>query len=165
MAAVVTRAFKPFRAIGDRSSMAHTRPVPSPELSPAGRARPARRFPRAFIAALGLALLVALSTTTGCMVMDELDSAAAKMPTSAKEKAEAAAKKDAAKAGPSGAAGRVAASKAAVMAASRQWWKQAKTINTGEAPAGVVSCKLPEGMKFMSKDDCVTQGGKPGDAS
>ena len=141
--------------------MAHTHPAPSPQDSPTG----AHRAPRRLSAALCLVLLVALSTAPGCMVMDELDSAAAKMPTSAKEKAEAAAKKDAAKAGPSGAAGKIAASKAAVMAASRQWWKQAKTINTGEAPAGVVHCKLPEGMKFMSKDDCVTQGGKPGDAS
>lgn len=142
--------------------MAHIRPAPSPLDSPTG----ALRTPRRLSAALCLVLLVALSTAPGCMVMDELDSAAAKMPTSAKEKAEAAAKKDAAKtAGPAGAAGKIAASKAAVMAASRQWWKQAKTINTGDAPAGVVSCKLPEGLKFMSKDDCVTQGGKPGDAS
>ena len=141
--------------------MAHTRPAPSPLPSPTG----ALRIPRRLSAALCLALLVALSTAPGCMVMDELDSAAAKMPTSAKEKAEAAAKKEEAKTGASSAAGKIAASKAAVMAASRQWWKQAKTINTGDAPAGVVSCKLPEGLKFMSEDDCVTQGGKPGDAS
>ena len=65
----------------------------------------------------------------------------------------------------SSAAGQLAASKAKVLEASRQWWKQAKTINNGEAPEGIVSCKLPEGMKFMSKDDCVVQGGRPGDAS
>ena len=110
-----------------------------------------------------LAITLALSTATGCMVLDELDTAAAKMPTKGKTP-EAKATKEPGKAGTT-AAGTLAASKATVLAASRQWWKQAKTINTGDAPEGVVSCRLPEGMKFMSKDDCVVQGGRPGDAS
>jgi hypothetical protein len=135
--------------------MAHTR-TPAP-------IRKCRRPSRAFAAALSFAVVLALSTTTGCMVMDELDTAAAKMPTTNKKKEEDA-KKAAGKSG-SGAAGQIATSKAAVLEASRQWWKQAKTLNDGEAPEGIVSCRLPEGLKFMSKDDCVVQGGKPGNAS
>ena len=147
--------FKHARAIGDTPGMAPTRPSgPTPK----------NRLPSRTVAAvIGLALALALSTTTGCMVLDEVDSAAAKMPSSKKAKA-ANATKAPEKPG-SGAVGQLAASKAKVLEASRQWWKQAKTINTGDAPEGIVSCKLPEGMKFMSKDDCVVQGGRPGDAS
>lgn len=112
---------------------------------------------------MSFSLAVALSLTTGCMVMDELDTAAAKMPTTGKHQDEKA-KKGQEKAG-ANAAGKIAASKAAVVEASRQWWKQAKTLNTGDAPEGVVSCRLPEGTKFMSKDDCVVQGGRPGNAA
>ena len=135
--------------------MAHTR-TPAP-------IRKCRRPPHAFAAALSFVVVLALSTSTGCMVLDELDTAAAKMPTTGKQKEENA-KKAAGKPG-SGAAGQIATSKAAVLEASRQWWKQAKTINDGEAPEGIVSCRLPEGSKFMSKDDCVVQGGQPANAS
>lgn len=149
------RGFKQARAIGDTPGMAHTR-TPAP-------IRKCRRPSHAFAAALSFAVVLALSSTTGCMVLDELDTAAAKMPTTNKKKEEDA-KKASGKPG-SGAAGQIATSKAAVLAASREWWKQAKTINTGDAPEGIVSCRLPEGTKFMSKDDCVVQGGKPGNAS
>ncbi len=135
--------------------MAHTR-TPAP-------IRKCRRPCHAFAAALSFTVVLALSTTTGCMVMDELDTAAAKMPSTNKKKEESA-KKAAGKPG-SGAAGQIATSKAAVLEASRQWWKKAKTINDGKTPEGIVSCRLPEGSKFMSKDDCVVQGGQPGNAS
>ena len=149
--------FKHARAIGDTPGMPPTRT--------SGPTSKNQRPSRAVIAVLSLAIAIALalSTTTGCMVLDEMDSAAAKMPSSKKAKAEKATKAPD-KPG-SSAAGQLAASKAKVLEASRQWWKQAKTINNGEAPEGIVSCKLPEGMKFMSKDDCVVQGGRPGDAS
>ena len=156
---------KPLAPSGDKPAMIEIRPS-SESRAPIGSPRPsgparARRRRSALVGACVLALALAASATTGCMVMDELDSAAAKMPTTDK--------KPAAKAAPGAAAQtpaeRLAAAKSAVQERSQQWWKQAKTINTGDAPAGVVSCKLPEGLKFMSEDDCVTQGGKPGDAS
>ncbi len=106
------------------------------------------------------ALLLALSLvgTSGCMVMDELDSAAAKMPTTAAEKE----KKKGQNAKPASAAERLAAAKRTVDQRSRQWWSEAKTMTPGESTAGIVSCRLPEGTTFMSTDDCLAQGGTPG---
>ena len=97
------------------------------------------------------------------MVMDELDTAAAKMPTTAAEKEKN--DKSGAKAAPAGAAERLAAAKRMVDERSRTWWSEAKTMTPGESTAGVVSCRLPEGRKFMTRDDCLAQGGKTGDGS
>ena len=123
--------------------------------------RPRSTARRAGVLTVTLVLAVALSSTTGCMVMDELDSAAAKMPISDK-------KKDA-KPAPSGKAPtpaeRLAAAKSALNERSKQWWKEAKTMTPGEKPAGIVSCRLSDGVRFMSKDDCIVQGGRPADGS
>lgn len=128
---------------------------------PHSRPRATTRRSGALTAALVVALALALSATTGCMVMDELDSAAAKMPVSKK-------KKDAAP-GASGKtpspAERLAASKSALEEHTKQWWKEAKTMTPGERPAGIVNCRLSDGMFFMSKDDCIIQGGLPVDGS
>lgn len=136
--------------------MAHT----STALVTASKKR--RPSTRRLAVALGLAL--ALSSTTGCMVMDELDSAAAKMPTTAAEKkAKAEAKQPKATSNP---ADRLAAAKSRIAAHSQKWWSEAKTMTPGEAgPAGIVRCRLPEGTKFMSTDDCLSQGGEPADGS
>lgn len=112
---------------------------------------------------LALALLLGLSGASGCMVMDELDTAAAKMPTTAAEKEKK--KKSEAKTAPAGAADRLAAAKRMVDERSRRWWSEAKTMTPGESNAGVVSCRLPEGRRFMARDDCLAQGGKTGDGS
>lgn len=131
---------------------------------------PRRRTPRreragrgciAPLAILTLACTVALAGTTGCMVIDELDSAAAKMPS---DKSKSSAKKDP-KDDPSGeslgAAGRLAAAKNALDERSRQWWQEAKTMTPGESkPDGIVRCRLADGLRFMSKDDCIVQGGR-----
>lgn len=124
----------------------------------------ARALPRATrLLAVALVLALALGGGTGCMVMDELDSAAAKMPTTDANK-----KKDA-KAGPAGKAQtpaeRLAAAKSAVSERSKQWWKEAKTMTPGEKPAGIVQCRLTDGVRFMSKDDCVVQGGRVADGA
>lgn len=112
-------------------------------------------------ATLVLALVLALCATTGCMVMDELDTAAAKMPTNGK-KPEA---KPASSGKTLSAAERLAAAKSAVNERSKQWWKEAKTMTPGEKPAGIVHCRLSDGIRFMSKDDCIVQGGRPADGS
>lgn len=108
--------------------------------------------------ALVVALVVAVSATTGCMVMDELDSAAAKMPSTKSKKKDP--KQD-----PSGeslgAAGRLAAAKSALDERSKKWWQEAKTMTPGEGkPAGVVRCRTSDGTRFMAKDDCLVQGGR-----
>ncbi len=91
------------------------------------------------------------------MVMDELDTAAAKMPTSAADK-----KKKSEKA-PATAAERLAGTKRMLDERSQKWWSEAKSMTPGEATAGIVSCRLPEGTQFMAKDDCLSQGGKTAD--
>ena len=108
---------------------------------------------------VGLCLI--LSSGPACMVMDELDTAAAKLPANGKQKS-GAGKKEGAKLT---AAERLAAAKSASVARSKQWWSEAKTMTPGETPAGIVSCRLPEGMKFMSQDDCIVQGGRPDSSS
>lgn len=107
--------------------------------------------------ALVLTLAVGLSGTTGCMVMDELDSAAAKMPSDKRKQQK--------KPDPSGeslgAAGRLAAAKNALDERSKKWWQEAKTLTPGEGePKGVVRCRLPEGLRFMTQEDCLVQGGR-----
>ncbi len=136
--------------------MAHT---PRSHVTASKKSRPSKRL---LAAALGLAL--ALSSTAGCMVMDELDTAAAKMPaTAAQKKAKAEAQQGKAAAGP---ADRLAAAKSRIAEHSQKWWSEAKTMTPGEAgPAGIVSCRLPEGTKFMSTDDCLSQGGRPADGA
>ena len=106
-----------------------------------------------------LCLGLALASPSGCMVMDELDSAAAKMPTTAAEKEKA--KKKAAGEKPASAAERLGAAKRMLDERSQKWWSEARTMTPGESPAGIVSCRLPEGMQFMSTDDCLAQGGTP----
>ncbi|MBK7949681.1 MAG: hypothetical protein IPK00_13285 [Deltaproteobacteria bacterium] len=138
------------------------RPASQPSSAPAARlhgaVRRAGRFGATLLLALGLAF--ALSATTGCMVMDELDTAAAKMPTTNKKDA-----KPAASAKTMTPAERLAAAKSAVNERSKQWWKEAKTMTPGEKPAGIVNCRLSDGVRFMSKDDCIVQGGRPADGS
>lgn len=116
-----------------------------------------RRGPRIGRGLLAFALVLALSGASGCMVMDELDTAAAKMPTSAADKEK---KKGNAKTAPASAAERLAATKRMVDERSRKWWSEAKSMTPGESTAGVVNCRLPEGRKFMAKDDCLAQGGR-----
>ena len=109
---------------------------------------------RVLVPALVLALT--LSGSTGCMIMDELDTSAAKMPTSAADKKKAAA----ASKGQGSAAERLAATKSMLNERSKAWWSQAKTMTPGESVTGIVSCHLPEGKKFMTEDDCLAQGGR-----
>lgn len=119
-------------------------------------AHPAPRLRHA-LALAALALLVALSGTSGCMVMDELDSAAAKMPSAKQPKKTG---KDDPSGESLGAAGRLAAAKSSLNARSQKWWQEAKTITPGEKNEGIVQCRLPEGAQFMSRDDCIVQGGR-----
>lgn len=166
-----TDPVKPLAPSGDKRAMvkppsdraASGRPAPQPSSTPAPTAAlplaESRRAGR-LGATLLLALALALPATTGCMVMDELDTAAAKMPSTNKKDA-----KPAASGKTMTPAERLAAAKSAVNERSKQWWKEAKTMTPGEKPAGIVNCRLGDGIRFMAKDDCIVQGGKPADGS
>lgn len=95
------------------------------------------------------------------MVIDELDSAAALLPVSddAKE-ANADQKDDATVAAASG-----ASKKSAILQQSKEWWNRATSLAPTGLKSSIVSCRLSEGTQFMSKDDCLSHGGKPGRVS
>ena len=88
------------------------------------------------------------------MVMEELDKAAALMPESKKSKE--AANDEAVVAAASG-----AEKTNAFMRQSKEWWSRATSLAPTGLRSSIVSCRLREGTQFMSKNDCLTQGGTP----
>ena len=108
---------------------------------------------------LWISLLLCLSTSSGCMVIDELDSAAALMPSEGNSKEEAK-QNEAVIAAASG-----AATKSAILQRSKEWWNSATSLAPTGLESSIVSCRLPEGTQFMSKNDCLSHGGKPGRVS
>jgi hypothetical protein len=107
---------------------------------------------RAFLITL---LIVALSASTGCMVLEEVDAAAAKMPKAKKSRA----------AEDEEAATSVADKGSALLEQSRQWWQEAKSLAPSGLEASIVRCRFPGSTQYMSKDDCRSRGGTPGRAS
>lgn len=105
-----------------------------------------------------LSLIFCLSISSGCMVIDELDKAAAKMPNSAKSKADAEAEA-------SGSAGSASEKANALLERSKQWWNSATSLSPTGLRSSIVSCRLEDRMRFMSKDDCLSQGGTPASAA
>jgi hypothetical protein len=92
------------------------------------------------------------------MVMDELDAAAALMPN----KKNAADDGETEVATPATAA---AAKKNALLMQSKQWWDRATSLAPTGLEPSIVSCRLRGGTQFMSKDNCLSQGGDPQRAS
>ncbi len=103
---------------------------------------------------LWIGLIVCLSTSTGCMVMDELDAAAAKMPVRTKSDAT---DKDEAVASTTGAT----AKENPLLQESKRWWKRATSLEARGLDASIVSCRLPGGTQFMSRNNCLSRGGDP----
>jgi hypothetical protein len=108
---------------------------------------------------LPIALALLLSTSNGCMVMDEVDSAAAKMPARKGKAREEVATESNAAVEP------VAQRTSALLEQSKQWWDRATSLAPGEMESSIVRCRLREGTHFMSRDDCLSQGGQPSDSS
>ena len=97
-----------------------------------------------------------LSLSMGCMVLDEVDAANAKM------NKRAAAKKGAQPAQPAANPAAAAAAKtSALLEQSKQWWDSATSLAPAEVESGIVSCRLREGTQFMAKEDCLARGGTP----
>jgi hypothetical protein len=93
-----------------------------------------------------LALFVCLSTA--CMVMDELDAANAKIPSSGK--AAATAPESSTPPQPN-----------ALVEQSKQWWARATSLLPSEIDSSIVNCRVGQSAQFMSKDDCLSRGGVP----
>jgi hypothetical protein len=108
---------------------------------------------------LWISLLFYLSMSSGCMVIDELDSAAALMPSKGKSKNEAKQDESVVAATPG------AERKNAILRRSKEWWKSATSLAPTGLESSIVSCRLREGTQFMSRNDCLSHGGKPGRVS
>jgi len=107
---------------------------------------------------LSFSLILCLSTSSGCMVIDELDAAASLMPD--KKKTKEAAKAEEAAASTAG-----TAKENPLLRESREWWNRATSLAPTELESSIVSCRLRGGTQFMSRDDCLSRGGKPGSVS
>ena len=96
-------------------------------------------------------LILILSPSLGCSIMDELNKANDEMDefVGTEEEEELAAEK--AKPDPN--------------ALSKQWWESAKSLDTKELSPSIVSCRLGGGTQFMGRDECLSRGGNPKRAS
>jgi hypothetical protein len=104
-------------------------------------------------------LVLGLSTSTGCMVLDEVDKANAQMKSKARKTGQA----KTATAASSGSADEAALEKArALLEPSLEWWESASSFSAQEVDASVVRCDVGGSVQFMSRDDCRVRGGVPG---
>ena len=109
-----------------------------------------------------LALLILSSIlvfSNGCMVMDEIDSAAAKMPATkktskAEEQSEA-----------SDPATAAFEAKNALLEQSKEWWDKATSLSPNTVSPGIVRCRLASGTQFMERAVCLSRGGRPENVS
>jgi hypothetical protein len=99
-------------------------------------------------------MALCLATSSGCMVIDEIDKANAKMPATAK-------KKDKASEGGVATSKSVTPQKSALLEKSKQWWEGASSLAPAEMESSIVGCQFSDGTQFMSRDDCLSQGGVP----
>ncbi len=107
---------------------------------------------------LSISLFLIVSTSSGCMIMDELDKSAALMPDSEKSK-------DSGNVGAEDTASRQSAMKDELIKQSKQWWNRATSIHPAGLDSNIVSCRLGDRTQFMPKDSCLVQGGKPSSVS
>ncbi len=84
-----------------------------------------------------------LATAIGCSVLDEIDDAHAMIGIGKEKKSEKqqANAEEAVKKGVD--------------------WTVSHSINTGQVDPSIINCKLGGATKFMRKDDCISQGGRP----
>ena len=99
-----------------------------------------------------LSLTLFLAHANGCMVLDELDSAAAKMPSHPEKESKVAAATTAS-------AG--TQQENPMLEQSKRWWKQATSLAPTGIDSSIVKCRIQQSTQFMSKDDCLIRGGVP----
>jgi hypothetical protein len=103
-----------------------------------------------------LAAVAVASLLSGCFVFDEIDKGQAIMEENSKKKPAAPASKAGAR-----------AKNAKASPTSSAWWSKAKIIGKGPDPAqageptALVRCRIGHGERFMRRNDCIAQGGRP----
>lgn len=100
-----------------------------------------------------VASLACLLGSPACMVIEEVDNAAAKMPTSKAEKRKGSE--------PAPEESSFAAKQDALLETSKQWWGRATSLSSERVDERVVQCALGGRSQFMSRDDCLSRGGRP----
>ena len=99
-------------------------------------------------------LILLLSASLGCPIMEELNKANAKMDEIVKVKP----KKEAELAAESGA-------KKDPLQRSKDWWNSARSLNSKSVSPAIVNCRLGGRSQFMARDECLNRGGDPGNAA
>lgn len=113
---------------------------------------------RAILAAALLGL--ALGGASGCFVFDELDSGMEKIErSSTRKKTEPAPSPTPAASDEDGGGGGLAG---AADALRRSLWEGGRSLNPHEKSAEIARCELGGGVQFMTRDDCLARGGRPG---
>lgn len=100
-----------------------------------------------------LVLALCLVFSNGCMVLDEVDKANAKM-TKRKAPPKTEATTNAAVAA-------VAAKDNPLLKQSKEWWGRATSLAPTGIDSTIVKCQLGSTTQFMSKNDCLSRGGTP----
>jgi len=104
---------------------------------------------------LFISLLLGLFASTGCMVLDEVDAANAKMKSLSK-------KQDKADDGSAESmASKAVKTKNELLQQSKEWWNEATSLSPTAVDSSIVSCRVQGETQFMSKDDCLVRGGVP----
>ena len=98
-----------------------------------------------------IALLIACVSVSGCFVFDELDKGNKILDDNFSGGKKASAKPEEKTAAPKAGAG---------------WWANAKSLSgpptdDGNGKNPVVACLVGKATKFMRRDDCLSQGGRP----
>jgi hypothetical protein len=91
----------------------------------------------------------------GCMALDEIDKASAKLHGGGKKKA----------AEVSETAGAQETPPNPLLEQSRQWWESATSLAPKNVNPAIVSCRVDGGTQFTSRDRCLLIGGKPSGVS
>jgi len=100
-----------------------------------------------------LVLFFCVSVSTGCMVLDEVDNAKAKMVPHDK--------KEAAKTEAAGTAAASGSASGPLLEESKRWWHQATSLAPNDVESSIVKCRLGKVTEFRSRDDCLSRGGVP----
>ncbi len=96
-------------------------------------------------------LILSLMAAAGCTLLDELDAGRNGMPQAARNAAAPTT--------------HLADQGSPLLEASRQWWREARSLGPTELDPDTVRCRFLKSTRYMSKNDCLSRGGTPGRAS
>ncbi len=57
------------------------------------------------------------------------------------------------------------ANTSAILEETKRWWREASSLAPSGIDSSIVECRLDRGSQFMSRDDCLSRGGRPRNTS